>query len=215
MFQASVPVHDCGMTQTLIEGRGRRSSDRSFAHASVGTSPKPTAVPLRLAATTTHPDDLIPKRQSTLERRGAPQFFLVDHKLNVLAASVGEGIEDLIAQALSAPSWIDAGATIVPLVGDTFLRIVPLDSAWPGAKIVFIERFKVRGGISAAAKRFDLTRREIDVLSLLILSKSNVEIAKTLFISQGTVGNHVKNIFRKMNSSRRTEVMAKLFGSTE
>jgi DNA-binding CsgD family transcriptional regulator len=214
MVQASGPVHDYGMTPTLIEGRGRRSSDRSFAHAPVGTSTQPTAV--RIAATTTYTDDLIPRRQSTLEQRGAPQFFLVDHNLTVLAASDGEGIEDLIAQAIaSATSWVDAGATIVPLVEDTFLRIVPLEGAWPGAKIVFIEHFKVRGGIAAAAKRFDLTRREIDVLRLLISSKSNVEIAQTLFISQGTVGNHVKNIFRKMKSSRRTEVMAKLFGSTE
>jgi DNA-binding NarL/FixJ family response regulator len=50
-----------------------------------------------------------------------------------------------------------------------------------------------------------LTAREIEVLRLLALGKSNVEIAKELVISRSTVQNHVSNIFTKINAANRTE----------
>jgi DNA-binding NarL/FixJ family response regulator len=59
------------------------------------------------------------------------------------------------------------------------------------------------------AKRFDesflakynLTRRELEILSLIAHAKSNAEIADGLFISPQTVGAHRKNIMRKLNIS--------------
>jgi DNA-binding NarL/FixJ family response regulator len=53
-----------------------------------------------------------------------------------------------------------------------------------------------------------LTRREYDVLRLMAEGESNGSIAKQLFVSVGTVKFHVKNIFRKMGASNRSELVA-------
>ena len=54
-------------------------------------------------------------------------------------------------------------------------------------------------------ERVRLTRREYDVLALLVKGNSNKDIADTMFISEKTVKNHVSNIFRKLNVSDRTQ----------
>jgi DNA-binding CsgD family transcriptional regulator len=53
-----------------------------------------------------------------------------------------------------------------------------------------------------------LTARENDVLEHMVKGESNAEIARALFVSQGTVKFHVKNILRKMNVSNRAEATA-------
>lgn len=51
----------------------------------------------------------------------------------------------------------------------------------------------------------NLTAREIDVLRLMADGMTNGDIAQTLFVSQGTVKFHVKNILRKMQASNRSD----------
>jgi len=51
----------------------------------------------------------------------------------------------------------------------------------------------------------NLTAREIEVLELIAEGMLNKEIARTLYISEKTVKNHVSNIFRKLNVSDRTQ----------
>jgi HD-GYP domain-containing protein (c-di-GMP phosphodiesterase class II) len=48
-----------------------------------------------------------------------------------------------------------------------------------------------------------LSDREVDVLRLLALGRSNREVAKQLFISPKTVGRHVENIYGKIGVSTR------------
>ncbi|NLY19570.1 MAG: response regulator transcription factor [Clostridiaceae bacterium] len=50
-----------------------------------------------------------------------------------------------------------------------------------------------------------LSDRELDVLKLIAKGKVNREIAKTLFISEKTVKNHISNIFKKLNVKDRTQ----------
>lgn len=50
-----------------------------------------------------------------------------------------------------------------------------------------------------------LTKREIEILKLLVEGLFNKEIAYKLFISEKTVKNHVSNIFKKINVSDRTQ----------
>ncbi len=54
-----------------------------------------------------------------------------------------------------------------------------------------------------------LTTREIDVLRLMAEGKTNGEIARALFVSEGTVKFHVKNILRKMQASNRADASAR------
>jgi DNA-binding CsgD family transcriptional regulator len=50
-----------------------------------------------------------------------------------------------------------------------------------------------------------LTWREVEVLRLIALGKSNLAIAQELFISSNTVAHHVTNILNKTNTANRTE----------
>lgn len=51
----------------------------------------------------------------------------------------------------------------------------------------------------------ELTKREMEVLRLIASGASNREIAQKLFISEGTVKNHVTNILNRLNLRDRTQ----------
>lgn len=51
----------------------------------------------------------------------------------------------------------------------------------------------------------DLTPRELEVLRLLAQGYSNREISEALYISEGTVKNHVTNILTRLNLRDRTQ----------
>jgi DNA-binding NarL/FixJ family response regulator len=50
-----------------------------------------------------------------------------------------------------------------------------------------------------------LSERELDVLRLLAQGLTNLEIAKRLFLSEGTIKNYVSAIFTKINAADRTQ----------
>lgn len=56
-----------------------------------------------------------------------------------------------------------------------------------------------------------LTARETEVLKLLALGHTNRKIAETLFISVGTVKNHVEHLFAKLGVSDRTQAVVRAF----
>lgn len=56
-------------------------------------------------------------------------------------------------------------------------------------------------------QKSDLTDRELEVLAELTEGKSNIEIAKTLSISEGTVKFHVNNILSKFGVTDRTQAV--------
>jgi DNA-binding CsgD family transcriptional regulator len=58
---------------------------------------------------------------------------------------------------------------------------------------------------------YELSRRERDVLGLLLRGRSIPEIADRLIISPHTAGDHVKAIYTKTGVSNRTELAARLF----
>ncbi len=61
--------------------------------------------------------------------------------------------------------------------------------------------------LTSERKSYDsrLTRREKDVLELVVKGNSNKEIAGLLYISEKTVKNHLTNIFRKLSVKDRTQ----------
>ncbi|HKS44896.1 MAG TPA: response regulator transcription factor [Amycolatopsis sp.] len=52
-----------------------------------------------------------------------------------------------------------------------------------------------------------LTAREREVLDLLAAGRSNADIAKTLFLSQKTVRNHISNVFGKLQVADRAQAI--------
>lgn len=56
-------------------------------------------------------------------------------------------------------------------------------------------------------RKYDLTKRELEVLKLITEALSNKEIAQSLFISAQTVSVHRKNIMRKLGVSNTAGIM--------
>jgi LuxR family maltose regulon positive regulatory protein len=54
-----------------------------------------------------------------------------------------------------------------------------------------------------------LSKRELELLTLIAAGRSNKEIAGELFISIGTVKRHTVNIYNKLDVKNRTEAVAK------
>jgi len=52
-----------------------------------------------------------------------------------------------------------------------------------------------------------LSDRELEVLRLLAMGLSNADIAKRLYLSEGTVRNYTSGIFTKLNVSDRTQAV--------
>ncbi|WP_353980521.1 LuxR C-terminal-related transcriptional regulator [Salinicola endophyticus] len=50
-----------------------------------------------------------------------------------------------------------------------------------------------------------LTRRELEIVTLLVSGASNTEIAEKLFVSEHTVKSHLYNLFRKINVHNRIQ----------
>lgn len=70
--------------------------------------------------------------------------------------------------------------------------------------------------ISASFKPQEpLTPRETELLELILKGKSNKEIADELFISESTVKSHTHNIFNKYDVKRRSELMSRIFESSD
>lgn len=58
------------------------------------------------------------------------------------------------------------------------------------------------------ARRFGLSAREQDILSLIVKGMSNAEITGALYITESTVKFHVGNIFKKTGQGSRLEIIA-------
>jgi two-component system NarL family response regulator len=62
--------------------------------------------------------------------------------------------------------------------------------------------------LAAGISNETLTGRELEVLALLALGKSNKEIGTNLYIGETTVKSHLRSIFTKLNVLSRTEAIA-------
>ncbi|MBB6637602.1 response regulator [Cohnella thailandensis] len=70
----------------------------------------------------------------------------------------------------------------------------------------------LKSGISSTVdtnNEFGLSAREVQVLHKLALGLRNQDIAKALFLSEGTVKNYISNIYSKLNVKGRREAAYK------
>lgn len=87
------------------------------------------------------------------------------------------------------------------LSGGMYLPPNVLDGGFMDGGVEAVDRDDGHGPLSA------LTRRQRDVLNLLVEGMSNKEIANVLGLSAGTVKIHVSSIFKTLNVANRTQAV--------
>ena len=72
---------------------------------------------------------------------------------------------------------------------------------------------KIKSGLSPGkpdkADKFDrslFTERELDIMALIAKGLANKEISKKLFISEGTIANHITSVLSKTGLEHRTQI---------
>jgi len=73
-----------------------------------------------------------------------------------------------------------------------------------------VDRFLKAGEIkkSKVRKDFDLTPRELEVLSLLTSGATANAIGAVLFLTEATIKTHLANIYRKLGAANRAQAVA-------
>jgi two-component system, NarL family, response regulator LiaR len=76
-------------------------------------------------------------------------------------------------------------------------------------KEVYVSRRENFAPDTALISQLELSKRELEILSLLAEGHSNQEIATKLFVSLSTIKTHLQNIFEKLDVKRRTQAIEK------
>jgi DNA-binding CsgD family transcriptional regulator len=166
-------------------------------------------------------DFVAPSGGSAIEiarSRRDPIFVIVDGDAELVAAPVpGSGAARALPYSLGLKENVRrligdaAGASALAVLDDsTIVRVVPLEGGPHAQFAVFVEPHEPRDLLRTAAHRYALTAREIEVTRLLLRGDSTRDISESLFISELTVHQHVKNIGRKMGVSKRMEIVGRI-----
>lgn len=130
------------------------------------------------------------------------------------AGAAGYLLKDMPAEEIADSIRVAAGggAVLPPGVANTFLHAVFSDGgetsrgeggttgAGPPSAVP-ADASNLLGGAAAG-----ITDREVDVLNCLAEGLSNREIAARLFVTEGTVKNHVSSLIAKLGLRDRTQV---------
>ena len=169
---------------------------------------------------------------SNFEAKNIIETNFVDLLIVDLNVADGDGIDTIkysklknqvmpiiVTSAVTEPSRIiaaiQAGAIGYIHKSDSSIEIeFAIDKVLKGqspisAEIAYIlcQRVKDSGLIKVEKQQDILTDRELEVLTLISKGLSNVEISDILEISKNTVPVHVRNIYKKLQSSNRTEAV--------
>jgi DNA-binding CsgD family transcriptional regulator len=94
------------------------------------------------------------------------------------------------------------------LDGHRVVRVTRLDGEPETLYAVNVEYFRGGDSLSRAARKYGLTRREIDVLALILEGARATEIARSLQIAETTVQGYYKRLLSKTKSRTRPSMVA-------
>lgn len=102
----------------------------------------------------------------------------------------------------------DRHSRIEFLDGHRFVRVTRLDGDSDTHYAVSVEYFRGGDSLSRAARKYGLTRREIEVLALILEGARAPEIARALQIAETTVQGYYKRLLSKTQSRTRPSMVA-------
>lgn len=112
---------------------------------------------------------------------------------NTILAAIAAGAKGYVDEAASAAEFIQA------------IRTVHQGLVWASRRILskFVERASHVAGRISPVRSEPLTRREKEVLTMLVQGQSNKEIARPLGIEERTVKAHISKLMRKTGVRNR------------
>jgi DNA-binding NarL/FixJ family response regulator len=140
-------------------------------------------------------------RQLGLESRSAQRL------LPAIEARVEEVVERLTRDRTATSSLMIGGSVII--------RVALLQGGKHPQIALFVESTRRREDLKSAAKRFDLTRRQLEVLGLIMQGMSAREIAEILCIAEATVEVYFKQLLQKTAARNRPDMVARVLNWTE
>jgi DNA-binding CsgD family transcriptional regulator len=163
-----------------------------------------------------------------LLKRRRPAFLLLDGSLNIACAE--PFAFELLAEAFGdeAPAQGAVPMALIAAIREhtgtgglrpltLMLRGLVLHSSVLRGRseyyVVSIERIAVRDHLKQSMERYALTRREGQVLALVLDGRRARDIADELCISPMTLRDHFTSLLRKTGSRSRSEMLAKLMSS--
>ena len=114
---------------------------------------------------------------------------------------------DFISETLATKTYT---TRVVRLDEERTLRLSPLASDEGTSFALILEAQRRNDNIIRAAGRFSLTRRQTEVLGLVLQGSTAGEIAKSLSISEHTAQGYIKGLLSKTSSRNRSAMVAKV-----
>ncbi|CAM3387292.1 response regulator transcription factor [Brevibacillus invocatus] len=128
-------------------------------------------------------------------------IMLTNHQdVEYVLAALGHGAEGYLLKAIS-PENLSGGIRLV-LQGGT---LIPQHVA----RDILREITDLRKQTEKAGNAYNLSDRELEILTLASKGLNNKEISQKLFLSHGTVKNYISNIYSKMEVRDRKEATSK------
>ncbi|HTV72870.1 MAG TPA: helix-turn-helix transcriptional regulator [Candidatus Acidoferrales bacterium] len=140
-----------------------------------------------------------------------PQFGPPDGTLR-LDPAMETQIRQLTATWADSRPDVLAGSSVAVVAPSAVIRAMPLFGPNTDGFIVTIERIKTRNAIEGARRRFALSPRELDVLTLVLEGCDTPAVAIRLHIARSTANDHVKRMLAKTGSRNRAELVARVLG---
>jgi DNA-binding CsgD family transcriptional regulator len=130
-------------------------------------------------------------------------------------------LRDILTGAAAGDIAIGVKGIAVPLPASTGMdhvaHVLPLTSAarrqagisYAAAAAIFVHKsaLGLQSPLEVLSRRYGLTAGELRVLLALVKGGSVAEVAQSLGITEGTVRNHLHQLFKKTDTSRQSELI--------
>ncbi|MBW4471887.1 MAG: response regulator transcription factor [Stenomitos rutilans HA7619-LM2] len=110
----------------------------------------------------------------------------------------GEQLVEALQSTYQGDSWLDP--TITRLILDRQRTVAITAASKSGQVNITADETQ-----QAVLESYPLTRRELEILGMIVDGASNAYIAETCYITIGTVKTHVRNILNKLSVDDRTQ----------